>query len=259
MDVGNRIRIGRLRHIMRGVCSFALMIGLLLPAVNGYAAGNLLVNGDFSKGSDNQPTDWKSESWIDLPTTTFTWIPPVSGEPGELEISNAQLNDSRWTQSVTLSPGLYYAGAEISTHGVPVQSWAGALVSIGDQSVASMDVKGNSYSWDERGAFFTVNRPNTKVDVKVRLAGFKNFAVGQAYFRNAVLYKLDSAPPNAMVLDLDADTRLWAGNPWTLLPVWLLLLAAMVAGWRMLGTSPIISEESPGGRAGSGAPAHREK
>ena len=80
-----------------------------------------------------------------------------------------------------------------------------------------------------------MDRPHSKVDVKLRLAGFKNFAIGQAFFRNAVLYKLDSPPHGAMVLDLDADTKLWAGNPWTLLPVWLLLAAAFVIGWRMLG------------------------
>ena len=69
----------------------------------------------------------------DLPTTAFTWIPPASGDPGQLEISNDKLNDARWMQSTTLEPGLYYAGAEISTQGVPPQSWAGALVSVGDQ------------------------------------------------------------------------------------------------------------------------------
>jgi len=228
----------------------AVMVLSAMFSIPADAADNLLKNGDFSEGSDNQPAAWKSETWIDLPTTAFTWIAPFSGEPGELEISNNKLNDSRWIQSVTLSPGLYYAGAEIFTQGVPVQSWAGALVSIGDEGVASMDVKGNS-NWNERGVYFTVSRPQTKVDVKLRLAGFKNFAIGEAFFRNAVLYKLDSAPKGAMVLDLDADRRLWAGNPWTLLPIWLLLVIALVIGWRMLGVPPPIVNESSDGPAGS--------
>ncbi len=194
---------------------------------------NLLVNGDFSQGTDTHATGWRTESWIDRESTTFTWIPPFGAEPGEVEISNDELNDSRWVQSTTLSPGLYYASAEIFTHAIPVSSWAGALISIGDQSVASLDVKGNS-NWQVRGVYFRVSRPETKADVKLRIAGFENFAMGQAYFRNASLVKVDHAPPGAMVLDLDANTRLWEGNPWTLIPVWLLLGAAFMISWRML-------------------------
>ncbi len=196
------------------------------------AGQNLLVNGDFSQGSDNRPAAWSTESWIDRETTTFTWIPPFGATPGEVEISNDKLNDARWTQSATLDPGLYCASAEIFTSGVPLQSWAGALISIGDQGVASMDVKGNS-NWSKREVYFTVGR-HTKVDVKLRLAGFKNFAVGQAFFRNASLTKIDSAPEGAMVLDLDADRKLWVGSPWTLLPFFLLLVAGTVIGWRLL-------------------------
>src|SRR5262249_19238761 len=146
-------------------------------------AQNLLVNSDFSAGSDNQPKAWRSESWIDLPTTQFTWTPPSSGEPGQVEISNQKLNDARWFQSVILEPGLYYAGAEIMTQGIPQSSWAGALVSVGDQGVSSLDVKGNS-TWTNRGLYFTVRQPHTQADVKLRIAGFKNFATGAAFFRN---------------------------------------------------------------------------
>ena len=232
MDVGTKPARTRL-NVLRLL--FFFVIGLAVSvAVKVHAADNLFVNGDFSEGSDNHPRGWNNESWLDLPTTTYTWISPFGGEPGEIEISNEKLNDSRWTQSVTLSPGLYSASAEIFTQGIPPQSWAGALISVGDQSVASMDVKGNS-NWTRREVFFTVDRPDTKVDVKLRIAGFKNFAVGQAFFRNAALVKLDNAPQGALVLDLDADTKLWAGNPWTLVPVFLLLGVALAVGWRMLG------------------------
>jgi hypothetical protein len=232
MDVGGET-LRTKPNTPRLLCFALIMLSVLL-SIPAEAAQNLLINSDFSEGSDNHPTGWTSESWLDLPGTTFTWISPFSGEPGELEISNDKLNDSRWVQSATLSPGLYSASAEIFTQGVPPQSWAGALVSVGDQSVASMDVKGNS-NWTQREVFFTVSRPHTKVDVKLRLAGFKNFAVGQAFFRNAVLVKMDRAPEGAMVLDLDADNRLWAGNPWTLVPIFLLLGVALVVGWRLLG------------------------
>jgi hypothetical protein len=217
-----------------------MTLGILLPLrVN--AADNLLANGDFSQGTDNRATGWSTESWLDRETTTFTWIPPFSAAPGEVEISNDDLNDARWIQSTTLSPGLYSASVEIFTNGVPPQSWAGALISIGDQGVASLDVKGNS-SWRKREVFFLVTREHTKVEVKLRLGGFLNFALGQAYFRNASLLKLDRAPEGALVLDLDANQRLWAGSRWTLLPIWLLLVAGLLVGWRMLDV-PSNAEE----------------
>jgi hypothetical protein len=113
----------------------------------------------------------------------------------------------------------------------------GSLISIGDQGVASLDVKGNS-NWSKREVFFVVSRQHTKVDVKLHLAGFLNFAVGQAFFRNAVLFKIDRAPKGALVLDLDANQRLSAGSRWTLVPIWLLLVAAILIGWRMLDIPP---------------------
>ena len=239
MDVSYQPRRKDLCALTWRVLCLVLLIGLFAGRAR---AQNLLVNGDFSAGADNQPKAWRSESWIGLPTTAFTWIPPSGGEPGQLEISNLKLNDSRWLQSVTLEPGLYYAGADIMTQGIPQSSWAGALVSIGDQGVSSLDVKGDS-NWSNRGVFFTVSRPHTEVDVKLRIAGFKNFATGQAFFRNAVLYKMDSAPKGAMVLDLDVDRRLWAGNPWTLLPLWLIVAAAFGLGWRLLGATGASSDQ----------------
>jgi hypothetical protein len=220
------------RNLTLFVCFTILTLSASL-SVQVNAAENLLVNGDFAEGTGNQPADWRSETWISLDTTTFTWIPPFGGTPGEVEISNDKLNDARWVQSATLSPGLYAASAEIFTHGVPEQSWAGAFISLGDQAVASLDVKGNS-NWITRDVFFRVTREHTRVDVKLRLGGLLNFALGQAFFRNASLLKIDHAPQDALILDLDADRRLWAGNPWSLLPLWLLPAAAFFIGWRML-------------------------
>lgn len=197
------------------------------------AVENLLVNGDFSQGSNNRPVGWRTESWIDRDTTAFSWIPPYGDQSGEVEISNRKLNDTRWVQSTMLSPGLYIASVEIFTYRIPPDSWAGAFISIGDQMVASLDVKGNS-NWTTREVFFKVTRDRARADVKLRLAGFLNFAVGQAFFRNAVLQKIDRAPEGAMVLDLDANPRPWHGNPWTLLPLWLLVAATFAIGWRML-------------------------
>jgi hypothetical protein len=215
---------------------FVILALTVLLSIPVHAADNLVANGNFAEGIGNRPNAWSTESWIDQGTTAFTWIPPFNGEQGAVEISNEKLNDTRWIQSTTLDPGLYEASVEILTSAVPAESWAGALISIGEQGVASLDVKGNT-RWNRREVFFRVTREHTPVDVKLRLGGFLNFAVGQAFFRNAALVKIDQAPEGAMVLDLDANRRLWAGSPWTLLPVWVLLVTGLVIGWRMLATA----------------------
>jgi hypothetical protein len=199
-------------------------------------AQNLIVNGDFSQGSGEQPAQWKSESWIQRDSTVFIWIPPFGSDPGELGITSSKLNDARWQQSILVPPGLYNVGADILAQEIPQESWAGAFVSIGDQGVASLDVKGNS-RWVRREIFFKISRDKTRIGVKLRLGGLTNFATGRAFFRNATLTKIDSTPNGALILDVDASERLWAGSHWTLLLIFVPLVLVMLWGWRLLGES----------------------
>jgi hypothetical protein len=200
------------------------------------AAQNLLVNGDFSQGSGEQPGHWKAESWIRRDSTEFIWIPPFGSDPGELGIASSKLNDARWKQSIVLPPGLYNAGVDIITRGIPQESWAGAFMSIGDQGVASMDVKGNSMRV-RREIFFKTSRDKTKIEVKLRLGGLTNFATGQSFFRNATLTKIDSAPSGALILDVDAKECFFSGRHSTLRLILVPLLLVMLLACRLLGES----------------------
>src|SRR5258708_37316524 len=120
-------------------------------------------------------------------------------ESGDVEIDSRKLNDARWVQVVTLPPGLYNVGVDILVRGIPPDSWAGAFISVGDQGVASLDVKGNS-NWVRREIFFKTSDEKTKVEVKLRVGGLTNFTIGRAVFRNATLAKIDNARTGAMVL-----------------------------------------------------------
>jgi hypothetical protein len=97
-----------------------------------------------------------------------------------------------------------------------------------------MDVKGNSM-WVRREIFFKTSRDKTKIEVKLRLGGLTNFATGRTFFRNATLTKIDSAPSGALILDVDANERLWAGSQWTLLLIFGPLVLVMLWAWRLLG------------------------
>ena len=75
-----------------------------------------------------------------------------------------------------------------------------------------MDVKGNR-GWN-RARSFLYRKPteHTRSTSNCASPASKILRSASAFFRNAVLYKLDSAPTGAMVLDIDADTRLMGGK-----------------------------------------------
>ena len=83
---------------------FVLLIVSAPPAA--YAGRNLLQNGDFAKGSGDQPDHWRTEAWINKPDAFLAhWHPSTAGQPNEVEVVNLQPDDGRWEQALTLAPG----------------------------------------------------------------------------------------------------------------------------------------------------------
>ena len=79
-----------------------------------FAARNLLQNGDFAKGSGDQPDHWRTEAWINKPDAFLAhWHPSTAGQPNEVEVVNLQPDDGRWEQSLTLAPGWWRAAMPV--------------------------------------------------------------------------------------------------------------------------------------------------
>jgi len=212
----------------------ALLAGAIVAGPAPAMAQNLLRNGDFSEGAANQPSYWYSQDWIDLPTTTFKWIPPSGGEPGMAVIENEVENAASWNQRVRLDPGWYYVGAEVrsSCEGETRLLW-GALVTLADLGIVSDDLK-PSEDWQDLAFYVEVGSGGAQVQVGLRLACFAGFRKGRAQFRGASVIKVDSPPPRAKQFHLDESRSHYGGARWSLLLLSALLMIAAAVGWTIL-------------------------
>ncbi len=219
---------------------------------NSSAADNLLRNGDFSEGSGDTPAYWTTQSWIEMPTTTYMWIKPSGGEAGVIAIQSRADNDARWVQSVYLSPGWYYVGAELHTVEVGNGMFqSGAMVGLMELGVvhegkqeashirieraSSRQVTGDT-DWQKRGFYLKVDGTGAEVQIALRLGYFESPNTGLALFRGASVVAIDAPPPDAGPrIDLDATRRHFAGNRWSILLALIPLLIGSAGGWIILG------------------------
>jgi hypothetical protein len=217
------------------------------------AGANLLSNGDFATGSGRSPDHWRTGGWNESPAVTaYDWLHSPGSEP-ELAVNNIQPNDARWLQTMTLDAGWYYVGAEVRTDGVTGNA-AGASVSLDEDGINSPDLHGTT-DWHRLGLYLKVGAHGADVDVALRLGGFGSLNTGRSFFRNARVVKLDALPANAApAFDLSAVRRASVappiGRPWTLIAVFVLLVIAAAAGWRIYGgdnlpPAPVRSEPPP--------------
>jgi len=200
---------------------------------------NLLANGTFAVGAGNAPDDWRTEAWISTPSaTTYRWIPPAAGGPGEVEVQNLQGNDSRWAQTITLPPGWYYFSVEARAEGVGA-NLAGVSISLLEDGITSPDLHGTA-DWRRIGFYLKVRGAGADVEVALRVGGFSALNTGTGYFRNATVVAVDGPPANASasaIFDL-AEIRKAAlptpiGHPWTLVLTFIWLLGLAFFGWRL--------------------------
>ncbi len=203
------------------------------------AGKEVLINGDFAKGSGDQPDDWRDEAWVNAPEAfKTTWQRPENGHPGELIVENLKANDGRWEQSLSLEPGWYYFGAEIRTENVGVKE-TGATVSVLEDGAMSRDVQGTA-DWRRLGFYLKISGRGADVDVALRVGGYGSLNTGRAYFRNASVLKISALPPGATpVYDLaeirKTTTPPQLGSHYSLVIAFLLLGVGAVWGWRRFG------------------------
>jgi hypothetical protein len=212
---------------------------LSLAAVPGLdAAANLLHNGDLRVGSGESVDGWRTEAWVqDVGSTTYHWIPPQQGQPGELEVLNHRDNDARWQQPISLAPGWYHISVESHTHGV-LDFHTGANISVLDGGIASADLRGDT-DWRRLGFYLKVGPKGADVDVCLRLGGYGNLTRGDAFFRDARVEKVVAPPPDAAnIFDLAAVRRALTtppiGRQWTLWATFSVLLALGILGWWLM-------------------------
>jgi hypothetical protein len=212
------------------------------------AAQNLLQNGNFAKGSEDQPDEWRTEAWINKPDAFVChWHPPQNGNPGELEVDNLQANDGRWMQPLSLAPGWYQLSADIRTENVATKE-DGASISIMEDGIMSPEIRGTA-GWQRVSLYLKVGGKGADVDVALRVGGFASLNAGRAFFRNATLVAIDAPPPNAApTFDLTSIRQEAApvplGSHWSLVLTFAALIAIAYLGWRMFGDVANVPERT---------------
>jgi len=216
-----------------------LAAGLFAPR-SAAAAQNLLLNGDFAKGSEDQPDLWRTEAWINNPDAFHCHWHSVPGQPGQnqLEVDNLQANDGRWMQPVTVAPGWYELSVDVRTENVGAKE-TGATISVMEDGIMSPDVRGTT-DWQRVKLYLKVGGHGADIDVALRVGGFSSLNTGRAFFRNATLLQIAAPPPNATpTFDLLAIRQQAApvpiGSPISLAFTFAVLAALAWAGWRIFG------------------------
>jgi dolichyl-phosphate-mannose-protein mannosyltransferase len=216
------------------LCAAFLFFGL--TPRHARAEQNLLQNGNFAKGSEDQPDEWRTEAWINKPEAFVChWHPSTDGA-GELEVNNLQPNDGRWMQPLSLGPGWYQLSVDIRTENVGTKE-DGASISVMEDGIMSPEIRGTA-GWQRVSLYLKVGGHGADIDVALRVGGFASLNTGRAFFRNATLVAIAEPPPNAApTFDLNA-IRLEAapvpiGSHWSLVFTFAVLVAIAYLGWRM--------------------------
>jgi hypothetical protein len=231
--------VGR-RCIVLLACLLAGLVTTAEPALG--PMHNLLNNGDFARGSGDSCDGWRTDGWILSPgSTSYSWIAPADGHPGQLEVHNLHDNDARWSQPLSLSAGWYHMSVWARTEDV-LPYFTGANISVLEDTIVSADLRG-SQPWQKLDLYLKVPRYGADVEVALRLGGYANLTRGKAFFRDARVERVDAPPAGAThVYDLGAIRK--AENPgpigkrWTLYATFFVLAVAAVVGWRLFMLDP---------------------
>jgi dolichyl-phosphate-mannose-protein mannosyltransferase len=227
---------------------FAVFVFIAITPRHVCAANNLLQNGNFAKGSEDQPDEWRTEAWINKPDAFVChWHPPQNGAPGELEVNNLQANDGRWMQPLSLGPGWYQLSADIRTENVGAKE-DGASISIMEDGIMSAEIRGTT-GWQRVSLYLKVSGKGADVDVALRVGGFASLNTGRAFFRNATLIAVDAPPPNAApTFDLASIRKEAApvplGKNWSMVVTFALLIAIACLGWFLYGDIADVPERT---------------
>ena len=157
----------------------------------GASQGNLLQNGDFSQvDAENFPLYWTADAYDGLNGSQFEVAQEEDGPAAH--IVNRALKDARFAQTVAVSPGATYR-----LHGfirASASGGMGANLSVAGVAVYSELVYDSQGEWQEVTLYGVTRESQSTVTVYARLGGYSGEAVGEAYFRDVTLTRVDSVP-----------------------------------------------------------------
>jgi hypothetical protein len=226
---------------------------------------NLLTNANLARGSGESCDGWRTDAWILSPTaTSFTWIAPADGHPGQLEVDTMHDNDARWSQTLSLTGGWYRISVWARSEDA-LPFFTGANISVLEDGIISADLRGTQ-PWQQLVLYLKIPPYGADIDVALRLGGYMNLTRGKAFFHDPEVVRIDAPPAGAThIYDLGAIRKTEAGGPigsrWTLYATYLVLAVAAVIGWRLFMLDPPVTvpPDAPVARPASLAAPQRKR
>ena len=169
----------------------AICFFLFRPAAKTAVTGeNLLFNGDFSEVKDSLPVGWYRDAYAGLTGSDFEVVDTDEGKAAH--IVNHMLKDARFAQTVEVEPDTVY-----HLHGyikADAQDGWGANLSVEDVYLYTENVYDSAGEWRQVSLYGRTGKEQHSVNVFVRLGGYSGEAIGEAYFRDIVLEKVNGVP-----------------------------------------------------------------
>ena len=134
-----------------------------------------------SGGTRNRPFHWSTEAFVDKPThVEFSWKRDALGM-GALQIHNLQANDTRWVQSVPVSPDTWYrVSGWVKAENIGKDKM-GAYISVMGTFNNSVDLRGTK-GWQRVGFWVKTGELDTKLQIGCRVGGYSSLNTGRAWF-----------------------------------------------------------------------------
>ena len=182
-------RYGWIAAAVLAVC--VLCFVFFRPSAKTAAVGeNLLINGDFSKQQEGSPVGWYKDAYAGLSGSDFEVVETEEGAAAH--IVNHILKDARFAQTVEVEPDtLYWLHGYIKAD---AQDGWGANLSIESIYLYSENVYDSGGEWRSVSLYGRTGKDQHSVNVFVRLGGYSGEAVGEAFFRDIRLEKVESVP-----------------------------------------------------------------
>lgn len=157
-------------------------------------------NGDFSDiYSDGTPVGWYVEAWND---NTGDYQVDVTEQDGYncLHIVSYQDNDVRLCKEIAVEPDTCYR-ISCEVKAMAVEYGAGANLSVLDTFAASEPAYTNS-EWTPISLVGRTEKDMDTMTLCLRLGGYSSLSMGEAWFRELTITKLDEAPADETVKDI---------------------------------------------------------
>lgn len=169
-------------------------------------------NNTFEKTSNSKISNWNTYDYErdangDIKVTTFKIVDGGYNGGKCLEINTQRTNDARVSQKVKVIPNsLYKISCMVKTENIDT-SGAGANISVISGNAYSEPVNGTTDGWKELVVYGRAAQDQKTVEISFGIGGYGSTSMGKAYFDDAKMGLIDSAPEGINEISLKSSAN----------------------------------------------------